>query len=40
MATVVIGDITNLTCSIDNKNLYGVTDVLESLYTLYIVCFI
>lgn len=40
MVTVVIGGITNLTCSVDNKDVCGVIDVLELLYILYNVCFI
>lgn len=39
MASTVIGDITNLSCSLNNENLYGVTDAIESLFTLYIVCY-
>lgn len=39
MAVVVIGDITNLSCFINKENVCEVTDAIESLFCLYIVCY-
>lgn len=38
MSTAVIGTITNLFCSINKKNIFEVTDAMEFLFTLYMVC--
>lgn len=40
MASVVIEDITNLSLSSNGKNLCNTKDVVESLFTLYVVCYI
>lgn len=39
MGAVVIGDITNLICSINKENICGVSYAIESLFILYIVCY-
>lgn len=39
MAAIVIGDISYLSSSLIKNNHCGVSDALESLYSLYIVCY-
>lgn len=40
LATVVIKDIANLSCYVVKENLYEVTDAVDSLFSLYFVCYI
>lgn len=40
MASIVLGDITNFSCSLNKDSLCGVSDAIESLFTLFIVCYI
>lgn len=40
MRSIVIGDLTNLCLSTNNKNYCGMINSVESLFTLYIVCYI
>lgn len=40
MAGVIIGDLTNLSLSLNKENVYGRKDAIESLFVLYIVCYI
>lgn len=38
MGSIVIGDLTNLSSSTMEKNLFGVSETVESLFALYLVC--
>lgn len=38
MGAIVIGDIVHLYSSSNKENLCGMKDVVESLFTLYLVC--
>lgn len=40
MGAIVIGDLTNLSLSLNEDNLCGVSDVVDSLFSLYIVCYV
>lgn len=40
MAAVIIGDMVNLYLSSNKENLCGMKDTIESLFTLYLVCWI
>lgn len=40
MAAVVIGDVAHYSGCVNKKNLCGVSDAVESLFYLYMVCYI
>lgn len=40
MGAIVLGDITNLYLFLNKKNFCGVMDAVESLFDLYLVCYI
>lgn len=39
MAAIVIGDVANLSFFVNDNNLCGLADGLESLFALYVVCY-